>query len=709
MNKGLFVNMLLRAVDSDSSYRILWLTADKQHAYVFNMKTQEMPNLIQYSELIKQISDGILVIQDTDPYIVVNDENEFSDIERSTRDSIWDIMGTVVLNEPDIYDRRERGKILSALMEQHPKPLTSYHRYLKMYWQRGKTKNAYLPKFSERGGKGKNKSTSGVKRGRPSQYGSTNINVDAATRTIFEKAIKKYYLTRNEHTLQYAYDMMIAEHYAQYVTGLDGKTKAVLPPVEQLPTIRQFRYWYHKTHDNKEKITKRKGESKFNLDHRAITGKSDYGLMGPGSRYEIDATIGDIYLLSRFNRADIVGRPVLYFVLDVFSRMVTGMYVGLEGPSWAGMMMAIANAVSDKVKYCAEYGIEIAEEEWPCRGVPGVIRGDRGELESKSADTLVNALNVRVEVAPPYRADMKGIVEQHFNTINGTTIARLPGHVLPDMSERGGHDYRHDAKFDIYQLTQIMIRSVLRHNNHHFLEGYERTADMIKDNVIPIPLELWNWGIAHSGALRAFPEDTVKLALMPADTATVTGKGIKFKGLYYLCGRAAAEHWFETARAKKSWKVDISYDPRNMGTIYIRNTDGSAESCWLSNWQDKYLGKHLHEINYLREAEKLMQRGNASKEMTSKAELSAAIDSVIAEAEAMARQTVVPKSKSERTKNILANRASEKEQNRREEAFVLGDADNHVPSVKPDIADGEKLSPDMKMILEDLEERLNGK
>lgn len=44
----------------------------------------------------------------------------------------------------------------------------------------------------------------------------------------------------------------------------------------------------------------------------------------------------------------------------------------------AGMMMAIANAASDKMKYCAEYGIEISVDEWPCRGVPGAILGDRG-------------------------------------------------------------------------------------------------------------------------------------------------------------------------------------------------------------------------------------------------------------------------------------------------------------------------------------------
>lgn len=53
----------------------------------------------------------------------------------------------------------------------------------------------------------------------------------------------------------------------------------------------------------------------------------------------------------------------MYFIIDAFSRMVTGMYVGLEGPSWVGVMMAIANAVSDKTAYCCEYGISITKEE----------------------------------------------------------------------------------------------------------------------------------------------------------------------------------------------------------------------------------------------------------------------------------------------------------------------------------------------------------
>ncbi|MCG9969213.1 Mu transposase C-terminal domain-containing protein [Pelotomaculum terephthalicicum JT] len=196
---------------------------------------------------------------------------------------------------------------------------------------------------------------------------------------------------------------------------------------------------------------------------------------------------------------------------------------------------------------------------------------------------------------------------------------------------------------------------------------------------------------------------------MPTGTASVTAKGIRFKGLYYLCERAAVEHWFETARAKGSYKVDVSFDPRNMSAIYVREPDGSFDSCFLAEWQDKYVDMCLDEIRYLQESEKLLRRQNAAKEMATKADLSAAIDSVIAEAEEMARQTAVPKSKLARTKNIRENRRAEKERNRRDEAFSLGDDD--VPqTAKPEPQEKPAaISPTLAMIQKQLEERLNEK
>ena len=221
------------------------------------------------------------------------------------------------------------------------------------------------------------------------------------------------------------------------------------------------------------------------------------------------------------------------FFISTYSRMVTGMYVGLEGPSWAGAMMAIENAASDKVAYCSSYGVTITEDEWPCHHIPTAILGDRGEMESKLADNLVQMLGIRIENAPPYRADLKGIIEQHFRTININALPFLPGKVLPDMSERGGRDYRLDAKLDIRQFTEIIIRCVLYYNNSHCMDYFEKSEQMMQVGVDAVPLELWNFGIRYcSGCLRTGPKDTLRLALMHADKASVTERGIRFKGMY---------------------------------------------------------------------------------------------------------------------------------------------------------------------------------
>jgi hypothetical protein len=708
----LSVNMVILSVENGHLLRVLWISPERNEVYVFDLETQAMPEAISYATLQGQICDGIYVVQDTDPFLRIVSEEALNEKDKQIREKAWQIMEHAVHAEPQIYVRRERARIASQLMSEANIKMAVVHRYLKAYWQRGKTKNAFLPLYKNCGASGKERSSGEQKRGRPRKYGDgVGVNVDDKMKTTFESVIAKYYHTRNENTLQYTYERMIAEYFSEIVSQPDGTVKREVFPDERRPTITQFRYWYNKKHGVTEKLTKRKGETKFALKHRAIIGKSDFGVMGPCAKYQIDATIGDVYLVSRFNRADIIGRPIIYFVIDVFSRMVAGMYVGLEGPSRNGSMMAIANACSDKVKYCAEYGIEIADEEWPCHHIPNSILADRGEMESMSVDTIVNALNVRVENARAYRGDMKGIIEQYFNRINSDALTHLPGHVSPGAKERGGVDYRVQAILDIRQLTEVLIQCVLYHNNRHLHKTFELTTDMIADDMPPIPLQVWNWGITHcSGALRTYPEEAVKLALMPIDTASVTAKGIRFKGMYYLCDRAISEHWLEEARAKGSFKVDISYDSRNMNRIYIRNSDGSVDVCTLTEWQEKYTDKCLDEILKLHESKKNSERKHEPQELTSKADLLAGIDRVIAEAEDMARQTSVPKSKAERTKNIRENRSNEKESNRHDEAFTIVENDESENASRiAENDESENIPSLLAMLKQQLEERRNDK
>ncbi|UTW70537.1 hypothetical protein KHA80_09280 [Anaerobacillus sp. HL2] len=94
----------------------------------------------------------------------------------------------------------------------------------------------------------------------------------------------------------------------------------------------------------------------------------------------------------------IIGRPIIYVVIDVFSRLVAGIHIGLEGLSWLGAMMALANTVTDKQKFCAEYGIPISKEDWPCEHLPEVLLADR-EFEGYNVDRLIEAFNMEVENA----------------------------------------------------------------------------------------------------------------------------------------------------------------------------------------------------------------------------------------------------------------------------------------------------------------------
>ena len=535
MEHEIYVNEVIRDVIHEKTYRVLWISAPISFIYWISLDTAErIPKRLDTAEIRAGLDSGDYVaVEETRIPLVA--EDDLTDEEKMHRDRIWNMLKDVLEKEPDIYEAKPRAALLRMVAQKNGMRANNLYPYLAKYWKRGKTPNAFLPDYRNCG-RSRNYEKGGYKKlGRPAQSGHGFGKVlQEEDFHNFDKAIRKYYLTRKEMTFQSAYERLLADFYTVKSTDQQGGVSLQLLPEDEIPSISQFRYWYQKNKNLKTEIQKRKGDTKYNLTSRSVLGKSDYGLMGPGSQYQIDATVGDIYLVSQFDRSNIIGRPVMYFVIDAFSRMVTGMYVGLEGPSWVGAMMAIANAASDKTTYCREYGINITGEEWPCHHIPSAILGDRGEMESRNADNLVSMLGIRVENTPPYHADLKGIIEQHFRTINTNATIMLPGRVKPDMAERGGKDYRLDAKLDIRQFTAVIIKCVLYYNNSHYMDSFEKSRQMMEAGVEAVPVKLWNWGIRYcSGALRVMSEEKVRLALMPTDNATVTSQGIRFKGLYY--------------------------------------------------------------------------------------------------------------------------------------------------------------------------------
>lgn len=675
----LVVNELLnyKVAGKKQIERVLWIDEDNTIVVTIDiLSSNSLPKIKNVPLIMDQMESGHIEKTSEDPYYRLIDEDKLDNKYLDIRDRAWDIICDAVSCEPDIYYRDERGVLIQKILVKHGVTKSLVYKYLRKYWQRGKNKNTLLPDYRNSGGKGKPKNVGEKKLGRPRtnpQIQGTGINVDEETKRIFRVALNKFYYTAKKNPLTTTYELMVKEFYSEGSRFEDGIEKPVLKDADDRPSFSQFKYWYYKEFNLEKTISTRNGKKNYELKHREILGKSDTEVMGPGAKYQIDATVADVYLRSRYNKDWIIGRPVVYVVIDVFSRMITGIYVGLEGPSWIGAMMALANTACDKVKYCSEYGVNISEQDWPCRYLPEAILADRGEMESKKVNTLINALHIRIENTPPYRADWKGIVEQSFRTLNTKTKPFLPGFIDTDFRQRGGKDYRLDAKLTLPDFIEVIIRCVLYHNNIHWMNNFSRDEIMIAGDVDPIPRELWNWGISNrSGMLRTIKEDIVKLNLLPTENATVTEAGIKLKNLRYNCDIAMKEHWFEKARNKGTWKEEISYDPRNMDSVYIRTENGrSFEKCYLIN-TERYGNKTLDEIIYLDACEKQRKQMKSQSKLQGKVNLFAEIEEIVARAEKRdAQQLLSDISDTQKVKGIRSNRSFEKDKNRETEYFEL--------------------------------------
>lgn len=428
--------------------------------------------------------------------------------------------------------------------------------------------------------------------------------------------------------------------------------------------MRQFRYFYEANYRKNEVVRKRTPRRIYQKDKRALTSTSANLNFGPGARYEIDATIGDLYLVAEEDPGVIIGRPVLYFVKDVFSRMVVGMYVGLENPSWVAAMVALGNAFSDKTAYCREYGVNIRTEDWPSVGVPAGIMADRGELLYKQADVLVNRFGIQLSNSRAYRGDDKAICERFFNTIQSKFRPYVGGVVEPvNGKKRNGKRYELDAVLNLSEFTRMLINLVIIYNTQHVVEGYDFAPDMPTD-LPAVPRELWNWGIQHrTGKLRSCDENLARINLLPYETGTVSKVGITFKGLVYTCQEALAAGWFDRIRQNRPSKVELAFDPRRTNTVYLR-PDSASENYWVCELSDR--SRRFKGMSFV-EAAGILKEMNRTKatarqdEDYQKPDALSAVQKIVSTAKKRQEASKTSVTDSERLRGIRQNRATEKE------------------------------------------------
>lgn len=627
------------------------------------------------------------------------------DRERAKR--AWEAVKCVdELPDADAFDPAARGPKVREAMRTFGFTRPTMHTYLRRFWQGGQIPTALRPRYDLSGGPGRRRfvddPTSGNKRGRKSRAmldegRDDGVNV---TRDYERKICQGLALFhRDGASLTDAWQETKKRFFApgvETIVGLLGEPIDV--PVatgrNQAPSLQQFRLVHYRNLERPKALTeelkKQEGKRAFDARRRARTGNSTVGVLGPGYLYQIDATIADLYIVARWRREYVINRPTIYLIVDVFSRMIVGFSVSLVPPSWAGALVALENAMTDKVSSCGEFGIAITREMWPVTGVPRQILGDRGEMISHPSAILTTEFGIHLTNTPPYRPDWKGIIERYFRLMNDRIIHTLPAAVRKTR-ERGERDPRLDATLTLHEFRQLLILGILEHNETTLIPDYPYAPGMIADGVHARPLDLWRWGIANSGGkLRDMDEDIVRYKLLPKKQATVTQDGILLDGMGYGSTTYDDDDWGVRAGARGAWTINVAQDPRTTDVAYWQKADGRIERFALlprDNWRAGWDLEEVYEHKAVTEADNIIRQARVDQ---AKHRYDADRTRILAEAKAETERALVGQRPRGRLDDISAHGQAERDMDGRERAFDLapqgapghpsGDDDGYVPA-----------------------------
>jgi hypothetical protein len=551
-----FDGKLYRVLFTDNSF-FYWIAIDDNKGF---------PEIIYFDECYVWIDEG-RIEKIPDPYAYLQAESwevessNFQEIQKN-----YELIKLIVGSE-EAFNKRARAKKISHAITTSGKSKSTIYRLVRRYWQRGQIKNSLLPDYKNSGAAGKRRNFTNSKAGRPRVYGKGNGEaVNESIRKQFRIICDKYLMNDKGYSIRYAYNKFGKAYKLKYPDVAE----------HEIPTYRQFQYFYQTEYTKTNQIIKQTPKGAYNKDVRPLHGTATEQALGPGSRYEIDATIADIYLVDDNDPNKVIGRPTIYMVIDVFSRMVAGFYIGFDNASYPVAMKALISSFSSKVDGCKAYGIDISEEQWPCVGIPDVLLADRGELMSHQANYLVDAIGVRLESAPPRRGDAKGIVERSFGTLQAKFKPYLPGVVTGNkIKKHGEKDYRIEAAVVKSDFIEILLYSILAHNLNKPLEKYDRAPDM-PESLPCIPIELWRWGLQHrTGRLRTVDTDIAKILLLPRKKVGVSELGVKLWGVIYTGKEIIRAGWMHrTSEVTRPKNLYAAYELGSADYIYLFPEEG---------------------------------------------------------------------------------------------------------------------------------------
>lgn len=312
--------------------------------------------------------------------------------------------------------------------------------------------------------------------------------------------------------------------------------------------------------DPKESIKKRYGPKASKEQFDNFEGEFPEGKY-PLEFIQIDHTPLDIIVVDKTHRKPL-GRPYLTLAIDVYSRMIAGIHISLQAPSYYSVGQCLYNIFSQKEKFLFENGIK---GEWNIFGIPRIIGVDNGaDLVSSDMQRVCDEFGITLMKRPVARPQFGAHVERVLGTIN-REVHNLSGTTFSNITEKATYNSQKEASYTIEELTQWILYYIVNiyHKKYH-------------SGILMTPEQKYYQGIfgdgenAGTGILPSIidNDEYIKITLLPTEFRTIQNNGITLDGITYYSD--VLRHWIGKLDAKKNkMKHKIKRDPLNIQKIYF--------------------------------------------------------------------------------------------------------------------------------------------
>lgn len=372
----------------------------------------------------------------------------------------------------------------------------------------------------------------------------------------------------------------------------------ILPEQGTYPNLRQARYIIKTQLNALDRCRLRTTEGHFNRNQRGLVGRMYDNVYGPGHAYAIDSTIGDVFLRSSINRAWFVGRPIIYFVVDVWSTAIVGFYICLTGPSWEMAKLALFSVAGDPHLLAELWGWEYVPILTPHPTLPRALWCDRGEYLSLGARDTASLLLFDPSFNAAYRPDYKGMVEVVHRIGKDEQYCVIPGAFDARRKELELKAQYRDAGLTIREYARY-LQCCVNHYNSTADRRHRLTAEMIAAGAHPSPAGLWRFGHeVGTGYLKHTPRELFMRALLARKPAVSRRDGVFMESLQYESDTARTEEWSATARNFGSRMLETFHFPGSTSRIWLPDASNylqefclranarASDDLTLDDWRD---------------------------------------------------------------------------------------------------------------------------